>query len=152
MLIALFSWGAHKVAAATIMVYVQRFEDDRLHHIALEDGLMSSLFASGHIVVNVSPQDALLLPVNDTYSLWLRTLAADIGADHVLFVQYQPTTEGKSTDLYANYLFIHIAEPGNIAEGDVRISYTPARDIKILQRSSYQLGEIIIQKMLTIWK
>ena len=139
-------------AASTVMVYVQLHEDDSIHHIALEDGLMSSFFGSGYIVLNARPQEAPLINGDGTHSVWLRSLATDIGANYVLLVTYRPTATEQDIRVDTEYAFLDIARPGILIEGTMRGKHGGPKDsVSSLQKNSYLLGQKIVQQVLTEW-
>ena len=133
------------------MVYIQRFQDDTMYHVALEDGVMSSLFDNGYLVLNSRPHDVPLQVKDSEYTLWLRTLAANIDADHVFFVEYRLENKESECIIHVGYTFMDILLPGSIAEGDIQATCTFGKNFPQLRKSIYPLGVKIIEEMLMQW-
>ena len=141
----------YKMNAATIMVYIQRFQDDTMYHVALEDGIMSSLFDSGYLVLNSRPHDVPLQVKNNGYILWLRTLAANIDADHVFFVEYHLENREDGCTIHVDYTFMNILLPGNITAGGMQAVCTFGQNTAQLRKSIYPLGTKIAEEVLMKW-
>ena len=137
---------------ATVMVYVQSAGLNETLRIAVEEGAMTHLFNNGYIALNALP--TRLIPELTTHqeNLWLRSLADDIGADHLLFIDCSAikgsntALDGSPAAFTGSYTLIEIARPGNLADSAIHVTNANRRSSR---DSAENLGKNIAKEILT---
>ena len=133
-------------AGATVMLYVQTDHAQDTLRIAVEDGAMGALFDNGYIALNAKPITRLL-DINEQHeNLWLRSLADDIGADHVLLITYGIDSHAEDMRLTGRYRLIEIARPGSLAAHTRIERGNNRRAIRVIAE---RLGAKIVEEILT---
>lgn len=136
----------------SVLVYVQEYHMFNEYRIAIEDGAMETFFDNGYFVINTLPQQAPLETNELQYNIWLRSLADDIEADHILLIQFNTAIDSTIFTIAADYSFIEIARPGALFEGTLFEKNDNVQKQAGLRNSSKILGQRIAQEILIDWK
>ena len=171
-LVWVFLLSASWLYGETVMVYVENSidrnaeenieenadEDEELslnyYRSAIEAGIIDVFFEAGHIAYNLLPDLDARVETNGDSRLWLRIMAANGGASHVVWARFDfdPEQDIKSETAVVTYGFVDIAIPdellgGTIAAADLELTNSdPAR-------LCFEIGQAIAARALkTNWQ
>ena len=147
----------------TVMLYVGSGPENRAEFdlcipisAALEDGVMSEFFDSGHIIFNAGLKSAVRFPEppGSHERLPLRIAKAG-GASYLLEVELNysvPDGEDGPKDFYADFVFSHVNSSKVLQQGELS-SQAAERNIETPdpEEKGYVLGTMIAQETLAVW-
>ena len=129
----------------TVAVFVDKMDNERLRS-AVEAGAMEELFNTGHIAFNALP-NTLELGANGNWQ-WLRTVAYDMGADHLLWIDPSHTFLDQYFTIQSTFVFIEIARPGSLVESHINQQSNYLQGAFSPEYNSYTFGKQVVREIL----